>query len=83
MELDLPTALSRVTSDAARLVGITRAGHLAPGARADICIFDPAARRTVTRDCLRSQGKNTPFLGHELPGAVRYTMVEGQVMFEG
>lgn len=80
--LDLPAALSRVTCDAAKLVGITKAGHLAPGARADVCIFDPAARQVVTRDRLRSQGKNTPFLGHELPGAVRYTLVEGQVMFE-
>ncbi|MDX5364424.1 MAG: dihydroorotase [Pseudazoarcus pumilus] len=80
--LDLPAALSRVTCDAGRLVGITKAGHLAPGARADVCIFDPAARHVVTRDRLRSQGKNTPFLGHELPGAVRYTLVEGQVMFE-
>ncbi len=81
--LSLPTTLSRVTCDAARLIGITKAGHLAPGARADVCIFDPAARRVVTRDRLRSQGKNTPFIGHELPGLVRYTLVEGQVMFEG
>ncbi|MDX5446149.1 MAG: dihydroorotase [Zoogloeaceae bacterium] len=81
--LELPVTLSRVTCDAARLIGITKAGHLAPGARADVCIFDPAARHMVTRDRLRSQGKNTPFLGHELPGAVRYTLVEGQVMFEG
>lgn len=81
--LDLATTLSRVTSDAARLIGITKAGHLAPGARADICVFDPAARRRITRDQLRSQGKNTPFLGHELPGRVRYTLVEGQIMYEG
>ena len=81
--LSLPTTLSRVTCDAAKLIGITKAGHLAPGARADVCIFDSAARRVVTRDRLRSQGKNTPFVGHELPGLVRYTLVEGQVMFEG
>ncbi|MDR0702191.1 MAG: dihydroorotase [Azoarcus sp.] len=78
----LPVALSRITLDAARLVGITKAGHLAPGARADICVFDPAARAVVSRDSLKSQGKNTPFLGEELPGQVRYTLVEGQLMFE-
>ena len=81
-KLPLVDALTRVTSEAARLVGITKAGHLAPGARADLCIFDPAARFTVSRDDLKSQGKNTPFLGTELPGRVRYTMVEGQLMFE-
>ncbi|MDR1229518.1 MAG: dihydroorotase [Azoarcus sp.] len=81
-ELPLPVALARITSDAARLVGITKAGHLAPGARADVCVFDPAARSVVSRDSLKSQGKNTPFLGEELPGQVRYTLVEGQLMFE-
>jgi dihydroorotase len=80
--LPLVRAMARVTSEAARLIGITKAGHLAPGARADLCIFDPAARFTVNRDDLKSQGKNTPFLGFELPGRVHYTMVEGQLMFE-
>ncbi|WP_018987963.1 dihydroorotase [Aromatoleum toluclasticum] len=80
--LPLVKALARVTSDAARIVGITKAGHLTPGARADLCLFDPAAHVTVSRDQLRSQGKNTPFLGMELPGRVHYTLVEGQVMHE-
>lgn len=80
--LPLTDALARITSEPARLIGITKAGHLAPGARADLCVFDPAARFTVNRDNLKSQGKNTPFLGFELPGCVRYTMVEGELMFE-
>ncbi|HRP98049.1 MAG TPA: dihydroorotase [Rhodocyclaceae bacterium] len=82
-KLPLVRALARVTSDAARIVGITKAGHLAPGARADVCIFDPDSWHQVTREALRSQGKNTPFLGLELPGRVRYTLVEGQVMYGG
>jgi dihydroorotase len=81
-KLPLTTALARVTSDAAKLAGITRAGHLAPGARADVCVFDPDARSCVSRESLKSQGKNTPFLGQTLPGVVRYTLVEGRLMFE-
>ncbi len=81
VRIPLVRALAKVTSDAARLVGITKAGHLAPGARADLCLFDPEATIQVSRRGLRSQGKNTPFLGLELPGRVRYTLVEGQVMF--
>ncbi|NMG45747.1 dihydroorotase [Aromatoleum toluvorans] len=80
--LPLVKALARVTSDAARIVGITKAGHLTPGARADLCLFDPAAHVTMSRENLRSQGKNTPFLGIELPGRVHYTLVEGQIMHE-
>jgi len=81
--LSLMDGLARITSDAAKIVGITKAGHLSVGARADICVFDPNAHVAITRDSLKSQGKNTPFLGMELPGKVRYTLVEGQVMYEG
>ncbi len=80
MNLPLIDALARITSDAAAIVGITKGGHLAPGARADLCVFDADAYRAVKRDTLKSQGKNTPFLGMELPGVVRYTLVEGSVM---
>jgi dihydroorotase len=31
---------------------------------------------------LRSQGKNTPFMGYEMTGRVRTTLVEGRVVFE-
>ena len=27
-------------------------------------------------------GKNTPFLGIDLPGKVRYTLLQGQVVYE-
>ncbi len=78
----LPDALARVTADAARIIGITKAGHLSPDSRADICVFDPQAIRSIRHEDLRSQGKNTPFLGQALPGVVRYTLVEGKIMFE-
>ena len=77
----LVKALACVTSDSARIIGSQKGGHLSVNARADVCIFDPEAYVTVSRARLRSQGKNTPFLGLELPGEVRYTLVEGQVMF--
>ena len=51
-------------------------------APADVCIFDPEAWWTVERSSLRSQGKNTPFLGLELAGKVKYTLVRGRVVYE-
>ena len=39
-------------------------------------------RSRVTAAALRSQGKNTPYIGYELDGRVRYTLVAGNVVFE-
>ncbi|MCB1887360.1 MAG: dihydroorotase [Rhodocyclaceae bacterium] len=80
-KVPLMDALARVTSEAARIIGSQRGGHLAPGARADVCIFDPEDETFVSRETLRSQGKNTPFLGFPLPGRVCCTIVEGQIMY--
>jgi dihydroorotase len=80
-KLRLAETLARITSEPARILGVA-SGQLAPGAPADVVIFDPAASARVTVETLRSQGKNTPFVGYELPGRVRYTIVAGNVVFE-
>jgi dihydroorotase len=82
MRLPLPTALARITSDPARILGVA-AGTLSPGSAADVCIFDPRAPFLVSRDALKSQGKNTPFLGCELSGRVRYTLIDGYLAYDG
>lgn len=79
--LPMAKALARVTIDPARVLGI-EAGVIETGARADLCLLDPDAHTPITAQSLVSQGKNTPFLGFELPGGVRYTIVEGNVVFE-
>jgi len=79
--LPLAQGLARITSDPARVLGIN-AGRLTPGASADICIFDPERYWKVEAQALKSQGKNTPFTGIEVKGRVRYTLVEGQIVFE-
>jgi dihydroorotase len=81
-KLPLSAALDRITAAPARVLGLD-AGHLAPGADADVCVFDPELHWVVEPSALRSQGKNTPFLGLELSGKVRYTLVGGQVVHEG
>jgi dihydroorotase len=79
--LPLATALARVTSDAARVLGVG-SGRIAPGAPADLVLFDPNAPFRVTPETLKSQGRNTPFLGRELAGRVRTTIVAGNVVYE-
>ncbi len=80
--IPLALALGKVTSEPARILGI-EAGVLAPGAPADVCVFDPAARWKVEPAMLRSQGKNTPFTGCEMTGKVRITLVDGHIVYEG
>ncbi|TWO70419.1 dihydroorotase [Caenimonas sedimenti] len=85
----LSRALAVLTSEPARVLGPAlgtlqaSAGQLIDGGVADICIFDPNEAWVVAPDALRSQGRHTPFSGHELPGRVRCTIVGGQVAFEG
>ena len=80
--IPLPAALARVTAEPAAVLGI-EAGHLGIGAPADVCIFDPNVYWRVEPAALKSQGKNTPFIGLEVPGRVRTTLVSGLVVFEG
>jgi len=80
-KLPLAVTLARITSDPARILGVAT-GRIATGAPADLAIFDPGAAVRVTAESLKSQGKNTPFLGYELAGRVRYTVVAGNVVYE-
>ncbi|BAN23959.1 dihydroorotase [Caballeronia insecticola] len=77
----LAQALSRITCAPADVLKLP-AGRIATGALADLCVFDAAADWRVDPLKLRSQGRNTPFLGYELPARVRATVVAGHVAFE-
>jgi dihydroorotase len=80
-KLPLAQTLARITSDAARVLGVA-SGRLAAGAPGDLALFDPDGSMRVTPETLKSQGKNTPFAGYELQGCVRYTVVAGNVVHE-
>jgi len=81
MKLPLMAAIEKITSRSARILGV-EGGHLTVGAAADICIFDPAQYWKIEAAALKSQGKNTPFIGMELLGKVKYTLVDGQVVHQ-
>jgi dihydroorotase len=80
-KLNLAQMLARITSEPARILG-TSSGRLAHGAPGDVTIFDPQASFRVSAETLKSQGKNTPFLGLELQGRVKTTIVAGNVVYE-
>ena len=80
-KLPLAKTLARVTSDPARILGV-QTGRIEPGAPADLAVFDPGQHWRIVPEALKSQGKNTPFLGYELTGRVRTTIVAGNVVYE-
>jgi dihydroorotase len=79
--LSLTEALDRVTRKPAAILGV-EAGQLAVGKPADLCVFDPGALWTVSAQTLASLGKNSPYLGHELSGRARYTIIDGHIDFK-
>jgi len=80
---DLLAALGKITTGSSAVLGSSAdAGRIAAGAPADLCVFDPDEHWTVTREGLLSQGRHTPYLGIEVTGRVRLTVVDGRVAFE-
>jgi dihydroorotase len=77
----LAQTLARISCDPARILGV-RSGRIEIGAPGDLLMFDPDASVRLTAEGLKSQGKNTPFLGYELPGLVHATSVAGRVVYE-
>ncbi|MCU7905231.1 MAG: dihydroorotase [Candidatus Thiodiazotropha sp. (ex Epidulcina cf. delphinae)] len=77
---DLSGVIARLTCGPADILGLPL-GRLTPNHAADICIFDPRQHWRVTKEKLRSAGKNTPFVGWEMPGRVTHTLLKGRVVY--
>ncbi|HEX2156474.1 MAG TPA: amidohydrolase family protein, partial [Actinomycetes bacterium] len=76
--LDLATAVERLGAGPARCRRLPgHGGPVAPGAPANLALFDPAATWTVDRARLASRARNTPFHGRELRGRVVHTLLRG------
>jgi dihydroorotase len=73
-------ALVRCFSTRPAEVAHLPAGTLAPGATADVVVFNPAAEWTVDPARFFSKSRNTPFAGRKLRGLVRWTIVGGAVV---
>jgi len=58
-------------------------GPVAPGARAHLCVFDPAARWVVDPAAGASRSRNSPYAGRELTGRVRHTLLAGEPVVLG
>lgn len=74
--------LVRLTSyNPAKILGIDK-GEIAEGKIADLAIFDANEKYIYEENMIVSKSHNTPWIGKELQGKVRYTIVGGRVVFE-
>ncbi len=80
--LSLSRVIEMLTAAPARVLRLP-GGTLAPGRPADVCIFDPDHTFVYNEEVIRSKSKNSPFVGWELPGRVRHTIVDGKIVFTG
>ncbi len=78
--LSLPRLWRAMALNPARRLGLP-GGRLAPGAPADLVLFDPDAPFVLDRFALQSKAKNTPFDGARMEGRVLGTWVGGARVF--
>ena len=72
----------RLCQAPAQILGV-EAGTLQPGHTADLIVLDPTSQTTLDAQQMRSQGRNTPFLGHTMKGQVTHCLHRGHLVFEG
>ena len=78
--LSLAELIRRLTRNPGRILGLP-VGRLAPGAPADLVLFDPDMPWRISTDELRSKSKNAPFDGRPVRGRVQRTLVDGRTIF--
>ena len=57
-------------------------GSIEEGKKADITIFDPNEEYVYTKEMIVSKSKNSPFIGKKLKGKVKYTIVNGKIVYK-
>ncbi len=79
-KMSLSDILRKMTVNPAAILRID-AGRLALGGAADLTLFDPDEEWVVEPERFASKGRNTPFGGMKVRGKVKYTIVDGKVVY--
>ena len=81
-KLPLWRIVELLSSNPARIFGLSGRGSLAPGSHADVTIFDPKKKWTFDASQSKSKSKNTPYDGWSFTGKVVATIVDGKVVYQ-
>lgn len=65
----------------AKLLNLDK-GEIKEGKIADLTIYDPEESYIYTKDMIVSKSKNTSFIGKKLKGKVKYTIVNGNIVYK-
>ena len=79
--ITLPQLWRAMSLNPAKRLGLD-CGRLAPGAPADLVLFDPHAPFVMDRATLHSKSRNTPFDGARMQGRVLATYVAGATVYQ-
>ena len=80
---DLADLARWMAASPAHLAGLgSRKGQIAPGFDADFTVFAPERAFTVTNQALPFRHKVSPYVGKELRGVVRKTVLRGRPVFD-
>jgi dihydroorotase len=79
-ELTLSQLLEKMTLNPANMYDFD-AGYLSENGPADIVIFSDEEEREVS-DKFSSKASNSPFIGEKLKGVVKYTISDGEIVYQ-
>ena len=78
-QMTIKQIIEKFTVNPAKMLGLAK-GSIEQGKPCDITIFDPNEEYTVDISEFESKSKNSPYDGYKVRGAVKYTVVNGQVI---
>lgn len=79
--LTLPELVCKLSYNPAQIIGLEK-GQLTKGSVADICIADINEKYIFHSDSIKSKSKNTPLLNRELKGKIKFTIVNGNIVYK-
>ncbi len=78
--MSLSALADKMSGAPARILGL-EGGEIKAGGAADLMLADLNEEYVIDSKKFRSKGKNTPFDGRKVWGAVKYTIVDGEIKF--